>query len=918
MAAAGLLGRRAAELAAAAPAAVVSVAQQQQLFALQQSVIAASAPAWQLLGAFLLGGAVSTIVLTAEALRKAFGPKNVQRARKLFMLVFKRTWQVFVTMLGAASLALVRRQLPGAPCLVIDDAELCEIPRPRLEEAWLILRAGWNEAKRVAAEGVEAIRLELKFTSAVVGQLGMVTLQYMVDRLTPLRFSALMEEALRESLHSMLDDPLINMRLQKLELRRFSAGAVTPKLLAARAYDLGDNAMAFDIDMVWESQMAAEIDAITVGAIGARVPVAVRNLRFAGPVRVVITHLMPEAPGYGAVLLSLASPPELDLDCTVAGVAYVTRVPWLRSELERSMQEAIAEEMLWPRRLVIPADKEGTIDDPVLSQRQLDELTRDDPLLRVLEKVEETAADAGLPSAVDADRDEAAGRLPSLNVNLGVLGLDNSALANFTKDLASGQLTPNLDDFDWASALESLQPNQGDKEKQRLDKEEKRRKKEERRRADADATKEGGNASADAPWWAPLAGATAAVGGGLQVAWSATANTTVAAGSAIGGVFAGIQLPGQGGGASNASAAANATATAAATAAATASGAVEAAQAEGDAANASAARPWWRFGLGRADGAAADDDAIAAEDVAVAAAAAAANNATEIGAPPPVVLGGDAYATVGAVKSAKASAAIFAARGFFSAPTANATALATPAAAAAAAARRRWRVRLGRRAVGIGPVRYTPVTRFKRRPRRAVGEGAAAANATDGSKLLSRWRRSLGWVGNASGLDSALTYVGGVGQAAESTIYELGQATGSTIDELGQAAGSTFDGFIDAGGATMEELGQAIEQNTAAANEAVEGAVVETTARYETVQTWVQALSRNRSELATTLIDEMIAGVEEAAAKSAGTTADLLEAEEIETIQVADVAEGQVTPTAPEAKPKAPAGGPANDDAFWM
>ena len=91
--------------------------------------------------------------------------------------------------------------------------------------------------------------------------------------------------------------------------------------------------------------------------------------------------------------------------------------------------------------------------------------------------------------------------------------------------------------------------------------------------------------------------------------------------------------------------------------------------------------------------------------------------------------------------------------------------------------------------------------------------------------------------------------------------------------------------------------------------------MVETTARYETVQTWVQALSRNRSELATTLIDEMIAGVEEAAAKSAGTTADLLEAEEIETIQVA--AEGQVTPTA-EGKPKAPAGGPANDDAFWM
>ena len=124
----------------------------------------------------------------------------------------------------------------------------------------------------------------------------MVTLQYMVDRLTPLRLSALLEEALVDSLEQMLDDPLINMRLSKLELRRFSAGAVTPKLLAARAYDLGESAMAFDIDVSWESQIVAEIDAITVG-VGARVPVSVRNVRFVGPVRVVITHLTAAAPG---------------------------------------------------------------------------------------------------------------------------------------------------------------------------------------------------------------------------------------------------------------------------------------------------------------------------------------------------------------------------------------------------------------------------------------------------------------------------------------------------------------------------------------------------------------------------------------------------------------------------------------------
>ena len=56
--------------------------------------------------------------------------------------------------------------------------------------------------------------------------------------------------------------------------------------------------------------MVAEIDATTTG-VGARVPVSVRNLRFNGPVRVIVTDLTPDAPGYGAVLLSLPSRPEV-------------------------------------------------------------------------------------------------------------------------------------------------------------------------------------------------------------------------------------------------------------------------------------------------------------------------------------------------------------------------------------------------------------------------------------------------------------------------------------------------------------------------------------------------------------------------------------------------------------------------------
>jgi hypothetical protein len=121
----------------------------------------------------------------------------------------------------------------------------------------------------------------------------------------------MMAESLQHSLSEMAGDNFVRgMRMKGFELRRFSAGEIAPELLEARAYDLGPSAMAFDFDVRWHSQMVAEVDAITT-AVGARVPVSVRNLRFDGPVRLIVTDLTAAAPGYGAVLLSLPTRPEV-------------------------------------------------------------------------------------------------------------------------------------------------------------------------------------------------------------------------------------------------------------------------------------------------------------------------------------------------------------------------------------------------------------------------------------------------------------------------------------------------------------------------------------------------------------------------------------------------------------------------------
>ena len=117
------------------------------------------------------------------------------------------------------------------------------------------------------------------------------------------------------------------------------------------------------------------------GPIGAKIPVAVRNVRFEGPVRLVATPLLPSAPGFGALLVSLPTAPRLGLDVRVAG-GEITKLPWLypprrgptprlqpprhspiggsspmvdrRDEITQAVQGALARDLLWPNRLVLP------------------------------------------------------------------------------------------------------------------------------------------------------------------------------------------------------------------------------------------------------------------------------------------------------------------------------------------------------------------------------------------------------------------------------------------------------------------------------------------------------------------------------------------------------------------------------------
>eukprot|EP00978_Attheya_sp_CCMP212_P010396 scaffold25190_cov53-Attheya_sp.AAC.4 len=326
----------------------------------------------RLLMAFVAGGLFFSTAIAAVGTCYAVGMDNVKRIWELVQLVIRRIWASFAVAVGAAKSTLTGSQTK----------------KWKWKDAWEVLRRQLVETRRTAVEGVEAIRLEANLYAAVVGAPGLIPLQYAVDRLMPLYISAALEQSLRETLAGVK-----NKNIKKVALLEFTAGSKSPQLIAARVYDLGADAMAFDCDVNWNSDVQAKINVITAGGM-ARVPVSIRNVSFNGVVRIILSPLIKEQPGFGALLVSLPSLPKIGIDVRVAG-GEITRVPWLRSELMASIQKGMSEELLWPHRLVIPSMMTPTINSksrPILSKAELDGLFQSDPLLRAEHAVINTPA----------------------------------------------------------------------------------------------------------------------------------------------------------------------------------------------------------------------------------------------------------------------------------------------------------------------------------------------------------------------------------------------------------------------------------------------------------------------------------------------------------------------------------------------
>lgn len=247
----------------------------------------------------------------------------------------------------------------------------------RFAAALQAFKDGVAEVKRVFTESVEAIKKETQMYSAAVGLPGLIPIQYIFDRIFPSMLTAPFESALQDALLQTAKD---NSQIRKLVLTKFSMGDIAPRILEARLFDLGSRDMAFDLEMNWRSNARADLD-LRVSSFGAKIPVTIQNLRFEGPVRLILVGLRPEEPGWEALLISLPRPPQIGFDIKVAG-GLITQIPWLRNEVAKMLDDAVAEEVLWPRRAVVSAPTPFKA-KPLLNPMQILSLMRDDPLLRM-------------------------------------------------------------------------------------------------------------------------------------------------------------------------------------------------------------------------------------------------------------------------------------------------------------------------------------------------------------------------------------------------------------------------------------------------------------------------------------------------------------------------------------------------------
>ena len=201
---------------------------------------------------------------------------------------------------------------------------------------------------------------------------GLAVLQHVTDNLIKRSFQTQLQRGFTEAL-----DKVDNPNIRYIKLQSFETCS-SPLFTKGRIYQDIDNAMIFDADLTWTNVAYSELE-ITTKRLGLKVPVILQGVRLDGTVRIILTPLENNPPGFGAILVSFPNTPSLEVDVDIAG-RPVTKVPWLKQALIVAIKGIVENQMVWPNRIVNVA-LEPNFNKTILDQPQIEQLKTTDPFL---------------------------------------------------------------------------------------------------------------------------------------------------------------------------------------------------------------------------------------------------------------------------------------------------------------------------------------------------------------------------------------------------------------------------------------------------------------------------------------------------------------------------------------------------------
>eukprot|EP00246_Nothoceros_aenigmaticus_P012559 TRINITY_DN3958_c0_g1_i1.p1 TRINITY_DN3958_c0_g1~~TRINITY_DN3958_c0_g1_i1.p1 ORF type:complete len:535 (-),score=102.43 TRINITY_DN3958_c0_g1_i1:317-1921(-) len=140
--------------------------------------------------------------------------------------------------------------------------------------------------------------------------------------------------------------------ISELKVKEVKLGTVSPTIGGFKLTEGAEDECMLECEFDWRTESGQKV-AITVKTIGPDFDVEVKDFTVYGIARIILKPLMEELPGFGAILVSLREPPEVDFRTSILG-GDLTALPGVDNAIDNVIRSALEDTLVWPCRIVVP------------------------------------------------------------------------------------------------------------------------------------------------------------------------------------------------------------------------------------------------------------------------------------------------------------------------------------------------------------------------------------------------------------------------------------------------------------------------------------------------------------------------------------------------------------------------------------